>query len=230
MLEQLKKQVLEANQALGSSGLVKLTWGNVSGIDRAKGLVVIKPSGVAYEDLKAKQMVVVDLNGKVVEGDLNPSSDTSTHLILYKAFKNIGGVTHTHSAHAVMFAQAEREIPCLGTTHADHFMGNIPLARCLTKKEVNDDYEVHTGHVIVERFKKLNPVEMPGVIVSHHGPFTWGKNAMDAFRNAVILEAVAEMALGTYMLNPKAPLLPSHILDKHYSRKHGPDAYYGQKH
>jgi L-ribulose-5-phosphate 4-epimerase len=229
-LKRLKEEVLEANLLLQTHALAKLTWGNVSGILREKGIVVIKPSGVPYEKLTAAKMVVVDLkSGKTVAGDLKPSSDTPTHLILYKAFQDIGGVTHTHSPFATQFAQAERELPCLGTTHADHFMGTVPLVRSLTAKEIAEDYEGHTGHVIVERFQGTKPLEMPAALVAHHGPFTWGKSAMDALKNAVALEACAEMALGTFLLNPKAKSIPSFILDKHYQRKHGPKAYYGQK-
>jgi L-ribulose-5-phosphate 4-epimerase len=229
-LKILKEEVLEANLLLQTHALAKLTWGNVSGIDRDKGIVVIKPSGVPYEKLTAAKMVAVDLEtGKTLSGKLNPSSDTPTHLILYKAFTEIGGVTHTHSPFATQFAQAQRELPCLGTTHADHFMGTVPLVRSLTAKEIAADYEGNTGHIIVARFKKLNPLEMPAALVAHHGPFTWGKSALDALKNAVALEACAEMALGTFLLNPKATSIPGFILDKHYQRKHGPKAYYGQK-
>ena len=229
MLEELRNWVWKANQELDRSGLVKLTWGNVSGIDRERGLVVMKPSGVPYSDLQPDHMVILDLDGKVVEGHLNPSSDTRTHLCLYRAFQKIGGVTHSHSVHATQFAQACREIPCFGTTHADYFFGPVPLARALTPAEVTEDYVGNTGKVIVERFAQLNPMEVPGVLVSHHGPFTWGKNAMDSVRNNIALEVLAEMALGTLFLNPSAGPIPKHISDKHYLRKHGPNATYGQK-
>jgi L-ribulose-5-phosphate 4-epimerase len=229
MLEQLKEQVWRANLELDRAGLVTLTWGNVSGIDREQGLVVIKPSGVSYAEMRAEHMVVVDLDGRRVDGTLNPSSDTPTHVILYKAFGAIGGVTHTHSAYASMFAQACREIPCLGTTHADVFFGAVPLARALTEKEVAEAYETNTGKVIVERFAGLSPVEIPGVLAAHHGPFAWGKSAADSVHNAIALEAIAKMAFGTLLLNPQMPPLPRHIANKHYTRKHGPHAYYGQK-
>jgi L-ribulose-5-phosphate 4-epimerase len=229
MLENLKRQVLEANLELVRQGLVTLTWGNVSGIDRASSLVVIKPSGVSYEAMNAADMVVVDLEGNVVEGSLRPSSDTPTHIFLYKAFSKIGGITHTHSTSATMFAQARREIPCFGTTHADHFHGTIPVTRILSKKEVAADYEGNTGAVIVERFKKLDPIAMPGVLVGGHAPFTWGSDAMDAMKNSLILERVAQMAMGSLQLDPKLAALPVYIQEKHYQRKHGPDAYYGQK-
>ena len=228
MLEQLKEEVLEANLALQRAGLVQLTWGNVSGIDRPSGRFVIKPSGVPYEALAAADLVVVDLDGRRVEGSRNPSSDTPAHRVLYRAFAQIGGITHAHSLHATMFAQAGREIPCLGTTHADVFFGPVPLARALTAAEVEEDYETHTGRVIVERFAGLRPAEVPAVLVAHHGPFTWGRSASDAVHNAIALEAVAAMALGTLQLNPAAGALPGHILDKHHARKHGPKAYYGQ--
>lgn len=228
MLEKLKEEVLQANLDLVKYGLVVLTWGNVSGIDREKNLVVIKPSGVDYDKLTVEDMVVVDLNGNVVESDKRPSSDTPTHLELYKAFPQIGGITHTHSKCATIFAQARMEIPCLGTTHADHFYGTIPITRFLNKKEVEEGYESNTGKVIVECFKKLDPITMPGVLVAGHAPFAFGKNASDSVRNAFILERVAEMALGTYSLD-NFEELPSHITNKHFQRKHGPDAYYGQK-
>jgi len=228
MLEDLKKQVFHANLDLVEHGLVVLTWGNASGIDRASGLVVIKPSGVSYADMRFTDMVVVDLEGRVREGELKPSSDTPTHLALYRAWPAIGGVTHTHSAHAVMFAQASRPIPCLGTTHADHWAGEVPLARMLTAPEVQADYEGNTGAVIVERFADLDPIEVPAVLVAGHGPFTWGRSAADAVKNAVALEAVARMALGTFQLRPEVEALPAHVLNKHYQRKHGPQAYYGQ--
>lgn len=231
MLSELKTQVCEANRMLDTSGLVKLTWGNVSGIDRKSGLWCIKPSGIAYADLKPKDMVVLDLQGKVVEGRLQPSSDTKTHLVLYREFAGIGGITHTHSAFATMFCQAGLPIPCLGTTHADHFFGPIPVARALTKREVDADYERFTGTAIVERFRelKLDPLEMPAVLQLHHAPFAFGKNARDSVKNAIALEMCAQMAIGSFQLKPKLRAIPKHILDKHHQRKHGPNAYYGQR-
>jgi L-ribulose-5-phosphate 4-epimerase len=229
MLEQLKEEVLQANLSLLQNGLVMLTWGNVSGMDRSSGLVVIKPSGVDYATLTPKDMVVVDLQGKTVEGTLRPSSDTPTHLRLYKAFPAIGGITHTHSTYATIFAQACYEIPCLGTTHADHFNGSIPVTRFLTRGEVDSDYEGNTGNIIIERFKDLDSASMPGVLVAGHAPFAWGNNAADSVRNAIALERVAQMAIGTLQLNPDIDKLPEYILSKHYQRKHGADAYYGQK-
>jgi len=230
MLEDLKQQVLEANLLLDTAGLVKLTWGNVSGIDRDQGLFVIKPSGVAYSDLTAEKMVVVDLEGNVVEGELRPSSDTPTHRILYRDFPEIGGVTHTHSVYATMFCQAGRELPCQGTTHADHFYGAVPVVRELTAQEVESDYETNTGLAIIECFQKrgIKPMEMPAALQKFHAPFTWGKNAMDSVKNSIALETCCEMAFGALSLNPETPDLPQHILDKHYMRKHGPKAYYGQ--
>ncbi len=230
MLSDLKAQVCEANRQLEPSGLVKLTWGNVSGIDRASGLWCIKPSGVDYGALTPDDMVVLDLEGKVVEGKLRPSSDTKTHLVLYREFPEIGGITHTHSAHATMFAQAGREIPCFGTTHADHFHGTVPIVRALTPEEVEADYEHFTGVAIVERLRelKLHPIEMPGVLQLHHAPFTFGKSAMDSLKNSIALEMCAQMALGSLALNPALGFIPAHILEKHHSRKHGPAAYYGQ--
>ncbi|MEM7394428.1 MAG: L-ribulose-5-phosphate 4-epimerase AraD [Verrucomicrobiota bacterium] len=230
MLEDLKQDVLEANRQLETSGLVKLTWGNVSGIDRDQGLVVIKPSGVPYADLRTEHLVVLDLDGNPVESELNPSSDTPTHLRLYQEWPEIKGITHTHSEHATMFCQAVREIPCLGTTHADHFFGTIPVARALTKEELDEGYELNTGNVIIERFQDLNPMEMPAVLLAHHAPFTWGRSPMDSLKNSIALESVARMALGAFQLNPELTAMPEHILNKHYERKHGPDAYYGQKH
>ncbi len=229
MLDELKAAVYTANLHLVRHGLVTLTWGNVSGIDRASNLVVIKPSGVSYERMHPEQMVVVDLEGCVVEGDLQPSSDTPAHLVLYRHFEMIGGITHTHSTYATMFAQARREIPCLGTTHADHFFGPVPLTRALSAEEVAADYEGHTGRVIVERFADLDPAAMPAVLVAGHGPFSWGRDAADSIENAVAVEAVARMALGTFQINPEAPALEPYIAEKHFRRKHGPDAYYGQK-
>ncbi|MCA9731139.1 L-ribulose-5-phosphate 4-epimerase [candidate division KSB1 bacterium] len=228
-LEDLKQQVAKANLDLVKYGLVTLTWGNVSGIDRASGLVVIKPSGVDYNTMSAEDMVVVDLEGKVVEGKWKPSSDTATHVELYKAFSGIGGVTHTHSKFATIFCQAGQEIPCYGTTHADHFDGTIPLARFLTEEEVEEAYEKETGTVIIERFKALDPIATPGVLVHGHAPFCWGKSAEESVKNSLVLERVAEMAYVSRQLNQKMHPLPDYILRKHYNRKHGPNAYYGQK-
>lgn len=230
MLEDLKEEVLRANLMLVEEGLVRLTWGNVSGIDRDKGLFVIKPSGVAYENLTADSMVVLDLEGEVVEGKMRPSSDTPTHRILYRDFEEIGGVTHTHSVNATMFSQAGCELPCQGTTHADHFYGTVPVVRELDEAEVAEDYETNTGLAIVECFreKEINPVEMPACFQKFHAPFTWGKNAIDSVKNSVALEVCAQMALGTWQLNADQSGLPRHILDKHYLRKHGAGAYYGQ--
>ena len=229
MLDELKREVWQANLNLVQAGLVTLTWGNVSGISRDDGLLVIKPSGVKYEGLRADDMVVVDLEGRVVDGDKRPSSDTPTHIELYKAFRSIGGIAHTHSTYSVMFAQALREIPCLGTTHADHFYGAVPVTRFLTEEEVERAYEQSTGKVIVERFQDLDPAAMRAVLVAGHGPFCWGEDADDAVRSAVVLESVAKMAFGTLQLNPNANVLPRYILQKHYQRKHGANAYYGQK-
>ena len=231
MLEFLKQAVYEANMELPRRGLVTYTWGNVSGIDREKGLVVIKPSGVSYEDLTPGKLVVISLDGKVVEGNLNPSSDTKTHLVLYKAFPELGGIVHTHSPHAVGWAQAGRDIPCYGTTHADYFHGPVPCARSLTPEEVNAGYEHNTGVVIVETFQTrgINPVHVPGVICRNHGPFAWGKDAAQAVYHAVVLEEVARMALYTVQIDPDAAPAPAHVLEKHLQRKHGPNAYYGQR-
>lgn len=229
MLEELKHQVCDANRLLEEHRLVIFSWGNVSGIDRASGLVAIKPSGVSYAELQPRHIVLVDLSGKVVEGDLNPSSDTVTHLILYKAFSSIGGITHTHSRYATVFAQACRAIPPLGTTHADHFHGEVPITRLLRKQEVEADYESNTGQVIVDRFVKLNVDDVPGVLVANHGPFTWGNSPSESVKHAVILEEVARMAHATLSLNPQVVSLAPYILDKHFLRKHGPNAYYGQK-
>ncbi len=231
MLESLRQAVYEANMELPRRNLVTYTWGNVSGIDRASGLVVIKPSGVEYEDLTPDQLVIVDLDNRVVEGKLNPSSDTKTHIELYKAFPALGGIVHTHSPHAVAWAQAGRDIPCFGTTHADYFYGPVPCARSLTPNEVEEDYERNTGKVIIETFaeRKLDPVAVPGVICRNHGPFTWGKDAAQAVYHAVVLEEVAKMALYTITIDPRTAPAPQHVQDKHYMRKHGPNAYYGQK-
>ncbi|HEX2475551.1 MAG TPA: L-ribulose-5-phosphate 4-epimerase AraD [Lacipirellulaceae bacterium] len=228
MLERLKEEVCQANLELVEHGLVTLTWGNVSGISEDRRHVVIKPSGVAYDKMGAEHMVVVDLAGNVVEGDLRPSSDTPTHVLLYKHFAGIGGITHTHSRYATTFAQARLEIPCYGTTHADHFNGPVPVTRPLTKAEVDDAYEANTGRVIIERFGDLDPAGMPAVLVAGHAPFTWGKDVAESVKNAVALEAVAQMALGVQQIMHDAQPLESYILEKHYRRKHGPDAYYGQ--
>ncbi len=229
MLEALKETVCEANLELVRQGLVTLTWGNVSGVDRARGLLVIKPSGVAYDRLTPETMVVTDLGGRVVEGDFAPSSDTPTHVRLYQAFPNVGGVVHTHSAYATAFAQAGREIPCLGTTHADHFHGAVPVARLPTEDEVRDRYEHSIGGLIAERFLGLDPDAVPGVLAAGHGPFAWGPSPRKAVENAVALEAVARMAATTFALCQEVAPLPAYLLDKHYERKHGPGAYYGQK-
>lgn len=228
MLDELKEQVLQANLALPEYGLVTFTWGNVSGIDREKGLVVIKPSGVPYSSLKKEDLVVVDLDGNKVEGKLKPSSDTPTHLVLYRAFKNIGGIVHTHSSWATSFAQAGRGIPAFGTTHADHFYGEIPCTRKMTPEEIKGDYEEETGNVIVETFNGKDPMDVPAVLVNMHGPFTWGKDAMDAVHNAVVLEEVAKMAFNTIMLNPGIGPMDINLLNRHFFRKHGANAYYGQ--
>ena len=229
MLEQLKKEVLKATAELVKTGLVTLTWGNVSGIQRKEGLIVIKPSGLDYDRMTASDRVVVDLEGRSVEGKLVPSSDTPTHIELYKAFPGIGGITHTHSIYATTFAQACRDIPCFGTTHADHFSGPIPVTRLLTKEEVSGDYERNTGKIIVERFAQLDPMSLPSVLVAGHAPFSWGLTPSDSVKHSLILERIAEMALGTMQLNPNLSQLPDYLLAKHYQRKHGPNAYYGQK-
>lgn len=229
MLESLKEQVFQANLLLPKHGLVTFTWGNVSGIDRNQGLVVIKPSGVAYEVMKAEDMVVVSLEtGKVVEGKLKPSSDTPTHLELYKAFPNICGVVHTHSRWATTFAQAGRGIMALGTTQGDYFYGEIPCTRKMTTAEIQGEYEKETGTVIIETFKDKNPDAIPGVVVYSHGPFAWGKDAMDAVHNAVVMEEVAFMNFHTMQLTPGISAMQQELLDKHYLRKHGANAYYGQ--
>ena len=230
MLGYLKKEVCDANLELVRRGVVIYTWGNVSGIDRDKGLVVIKPSGVDYDSMKPDDMVVVDLmSGETVEGHYKPSSDTATHLELYKAFPSIGGITHTHSVNAVAFAQAGIDIPALGTTHADYFYGDIPCTRELTQDEVKNDYELNTGKVIIECMKerKLDVMAIPGVVVRNHGPFSWGKDAASSVYHAVVMDVIAEMNIKTLILNPKASMA-QYVLDKHYMRKHGPNAYYGQ--
>lgn len=227
MLEQIKQSVFTANRLLKESGLIVLTWGNVSQIDRESGYVVIKPSGVSYDVMKPEDMVVVDLEGNVVEGNLNPSSDLPTHLELYKAFPEIGGITHTHSRWATIFSQAGAAIPALGTTHADAFYGTIPVTRKMTEEEIAGEYEKETGKVIVETFRDINPNEIPAVLVHSHGPFIWGKNAMKSVENAITLEEVAMMAWNTLQLNPDAQIQQK-LLDKHFWRKHGANAYYGQ--
>jgi L-ribulose-5-phosphate 4-epimerase len=229
MLESLKEEVLQANLDLPKYGLVTFTWGNVSGIDREKGLIVIKPSGVPYEKLKSEDMVVLDLEGNQVEGTLRPSSDTPTHIFLYNAFPQLGGVVHTHSSWATSWAQAGRAIPAFGTTHADYFYGDIPCTRKLTQDEIEGEYEKNTGKVIVETFKNINPVYVPGVLVQDHGPFSWGKNAWEAVHNAVVMEEVAKMAFNTEILSPGSNEVDRYLLEKHFMRKHGANAYYGQK-
>lgn len=230
MLEELKRQVYEANMMLPKYGLVTFTWGNVSGLDAESGLFVIKPSGVEYDKLTPDDMVVMDLDGNKVEGKYKPSSDTATHLELYKAFPEIGGIVHTHSSYATSWAQAGRSIPCYGTTHADYIYGEVPCVRCLTKDEIADAYEENTGHLIVREFARLkkDPMAVPAVLCKNHGPFSWGKDAMDAVHNAVVLEEVAKMAYRTETINPKVVEAPKELQDKHYFRKHGTNAYYGQ--
>ena len=230
MLEKLKQSVYEANMELPRRGLVTYTWGNVSGIDREKGLVVIKPSGVRYEELTPDKLVVLDLDGKVVEGALNPSSDTKTHLVLYRELPALGGVVHTHSPCAVAWAQAGRDSPCYGTTHADYFYGPVPCARALTPEEIDEDYERNTGRVIVEEFRArgIEPAHVPAVICRSHGPFAWGADAAEAVYHAAVLEEVAHMALLTLAVDADAMPAPQHLQDKHFMRKHGPQAYYGQ--
>jgi len=229
MYEELRQAVCNANKELEVHRLVVYSWGNVSGIDRQAGVVAIKPSGVSYAALTPENMVLVDLDGRVVEGDLNPSSDTPTHLELYRAFEAIGGVCHTHSPKATMWAQACREIPCFGTTHADFYYGPVPVTQLMTEAEIKDNYEVNTGKVIVRRFGDLDPQEAPAVLVANHGPFTWGPDAAAAVESAVVLEQVADMAMGTLLINPRQNAVSQVLLDKHYLRKHGKDAYYGQR-
>jgi L-ribulose-5-phosphate 4-epimerase len=228
MLNDLKQKVYQANLDLVRHGLVIFTWGNVSGIDRKQGLVVIKPSGIAYNDMKPEDMVVVDLTGKVVEGKLKPSSDTATHVVLYNHFPGIGGIVHTHSTYATSWAQAGKAIPNTGTTHSDYFADDIPCTRKMTQDEINGDYETETGNVIVERFKKLNPEYIPGVLVNNHGPFAWGKNPDDATHNAVVLEQVAKITAYSISINPELTM-DENLIKKHFFRKHGNNAYYGQK-
>ncbi|MDC0612035.1 L-ribulose-5-phosphate 4-epimerase [Vibrio sp.] len=230
MLEELKKQVYEANISLPQFKLVTFTWGNASAIDRELGLVVIKPSGVKYHDMKIEDLVTVDLDGHIVEGELKPSSDLETHLTLYKHYEDIGGIVHTHSTQATTWAQSCSDIPSLGTTHADYFYGDIPCTRQMYPEEIADEYEFNTGLVIIETLNKrqISCNEMPGCLVASHGPFTWGKNSIDAVHNAVVLEEVAAMALGTLILNSQQRRMSQELLDKHYLRKHGKNAYYGQ--
>ncbi len=231
MLEKLKKQVYEANMLLPAYGLVTFTWGNVSGIDRENGLVVIKPSGIPYEQLSPDQMTVVDMEGNVVEGKYRPSSDLATHLELYKAFDEIGGIVHTHSSYATSWAQSGRDIPCYGTTHADYIYGEVPCLRCLTAEEINSAYEENTGHLIVDEMKHMEKdiMAVPAVLCKNHGPFTWGGDCMEAVHNAVVLEEVAKMAYRAELINPQVKPAPQELQDKHYYRKHGENAYYGQK-
>jgi len=231
MLEELKERVLKENLELDKRGLVTYTWGNVSAIDREKGLIVIKPSGVKYEDMKAEHMVVVDLEGNVVEGNYRPSSDTATHIELYKKYTELGGVVHTHSTFATSWAQACNDIPAYGTTHADYFYGDIPCTRRLTEEEITRDYETETGKVIIETIeaRKIRAIEVPGIVVASHGPFTWGKTPEEAVYNAVVLEEVAKMAYYTSSINPRIRQADKYLQDKHYLRKHGANAYYGQK-
>ncbi len=228
MLEELKKQVYEANMLLPQYGLVTFTWGNVSAIDRESGLFVIKPSGVDYEKLSPEDMVVMNLKGERVEGSYNPSSDTPTHLELYKAFPKMGGIVHTHSSYATSWAQSGRSIPCYGTTHADYIYGTVPCLRCLNKEEIDEAYETNTGLLIVDYFKDKEYMAVPAVLCKNHGPFTWGKDAHEAVHNAVVLEEVAKMAYRTELINPEVKPAPTELQDKHYYRKHGEKAYYGQ--
>ena len=230
MLEELKQRVYEANMELPKHGLVTFTWGNVSEIDRETGLFAIKPSGVPYEELKPEDMVLMDLEGNKIEGKYNPSSDTATHIELYKAFEEIGGIVHTHSSYATSWAQAGRDIPCYGTTHADYIYGEVPCLRCLTEQEIEDAYEKNTGVLIADRFDEddLDYVATPAVLCKNHGPFTWGKDAHEAVHNAVVLEEVAKMAARCEMINPDVKPAPQELQDKHYYRKHGANAYYGQ--
>jgi L-ribulose-5-phosphate 4-epimerase len=229
MLQRLKQEVFEANMLLPRYGLITFTWGNVSAIDRGKGLVVIKPSGVSYETMKVSDMVVVDLSGKIMEGKLKPSSDTDTHLELYRNFKNTGGIVHTHSTWATTFAQAGVPVSAFGTTHADYFAGEVPVTRKMTPEEIAGEYELETGRVIVERFRDINPDHIPGVLVHSHGPFTWGRDALDAVHNAVVLEEISRMAFHTRILmGTNISQMQPELLNKHFFRKHGANAYYGQ--
>ncbi|HFQ7022394.1 TPA: L-ribulose-5-phosphate 4-epimerase [Klebsiella pneumoniae] len=228
-MQQLKQQVFEANMNLPRYGLVTFTWGNVSAIDRQRGLVVIKPSGIAYESMTVDDMSVVDLQGHVVEGRWRPSSDTATHLALYRRYPDLGGVVHTHSTHATAWAQAGLAIPALGTTHADYFFGDIPCTRALSAQEVDEAYELNTGQVIIETLGEANPLHTPGIVVYQHGPFAWGKDAHEAVHNAVVMEEVARMAWIARGINPQLQPIDSWLMNKHFQRKHGPNAYYGQK-
>ena len=228
-MQQLKQQVFEANMDLPRYGLVTFTWGNVSAIDRQRGLVVIKPSGIAYESMTVDDMSVVDLHGHVVEGRWRPSSDTATHLALYRRYPDLGGVVHTHSTHATAWAQAGLAIPALGTTHADYFFGDIPCTRALSAQEVDEAYELNTGQVIIEALGEANPLHTPGIVVYQHGPFAWGKDAHEAVHNAVVMEEVARMAWIARGINPQLQPIDSWLMNKHFQRKHGPNAYYGQK-
>jgi L-ribulose-5-phosphate 4-epimerase len=228
MQEELKKAICEANIELQKQQLVICSWGNVSGIDRSAGVVVIKPSGVAYDELTPDKMVVLDLEGKIIEGALNPSSDTPTHLELYRNFEAIGAICHTHSPNATMWAQACKAIPCFGTTHADYFYGSVPVTRVMTKKQIQSDYELNTGKIIVERFTDTDPMQMPAVLVANHGPFTWGDSPAKAVEATVVLEHIAATALGTITISPEQGPVSDALLDKHYLRKHGKNAYYGQ--
>jgi L-ribulose-5-phosphate 4-epimerase len=228
ILKTLREEVLEANLELVRRGLVLFTFGNASGIAREEGLVVIKPSGVPYQNMKSEDLVVADLNGKIVEGSLRPSSDLPTHLVLYRAFREIGGIAHTHSRAATAWAQAQREIPCFGTTHADYFHGPVPVTKPLTPAQIRQDYEANTGHAIVRRFAKLDPLRAPAVLVAGHAPFSWGKTPAEAAHMAVIVEEIAVIAFQTLAANPKARAISQHLHDKHFLRKHGRGAYYGQ--
>jgi len=228
MYEKLKQKVCSANLKLPEHNLVTFSWGNVSEIDRSKDAVAIKPSGLPYEQLTKEKIVVVDLDGKVLKGDLKPSSDTPTHLELYRQFESIGGICHTHSLYATIWAQACREIPCFGTTHADYFRGSIPVTEKMTDEQIKEDYEANTGKVIVRRFAGIDPMEIPAVLVANHGPFTWGGSAEQAVHNAIVLELVAQMALGTISINPRQKKIWRRLLDQHFLRKHGKNAYYGQ--
>ena len=229
MYEELKKAVCDANMELQRRKLVIYSWGNVSGIDRSKGIVAIKPSGLASDQLSPERIVLVDLDGNVIDSSLKPSSDTPTHLELYRNFKSVGGICHTHSTYATMWAQACREIPCFGTTHADYFYGPVPVTKVMTNDEIKSDYELNTGKVIVKRFVNLDPMQIPAVLVANHGPFTWGKSPAVAVEAAVVLEKIAKAALGTALINPNQTEISKILLDKHYLRKHGKDAYYGQE-
>ena len=228
MLESLKNEVYNANLELVTNNLVIYTWGNVSGVDRENELIVIKPSGVPYDKMSVNDMVIVDFNGKIVEGNLKPSSDTPTHIELYKAFKNIGGIVHTHSTWATQWAQAERDIPAYGTTHADYFYGDIPCTRRLTKEEIENEYEKNTGKVVIERFKNIDEEAIPGVLCGGHGPFTWGNTPSEAVYHATVLEEIAKMAYYTEAISGQKQRISQFLLDKHYLRKHGTNAYYGQ--